>query len=136
MATVPAAVLNAFTVAHGVHGETAEYLIDGEVVLPSLDVIPGTSQAEAIGNDSLVTTIDLQDFKVRAGDLVMPDEQKFVPARGHVIRVIRGDQVVDFTVNHPNLNEAPYRRSDAYGAVLRVHTLQVVPAEPAPADGE
>lgn len=127
------AVLGQFFAQHGIHGEKATYRV-GNHVIEDLDVIPGKSEAQAIGPDDLVTTVDLQDFQLRAGDLLLPGTEpplQFIPDRGHIIEVVRGGQVVQFTVNHPNLNEAPYKRSDAYGAVLRVHTLQVEPSIPA-----
>lgn len=131
MAFSTTAILGAFAAQCGLHGEKATYRV-GNVALANLDVIPGQSQAEAIGESGLVSTIDLQDFQLRAGDLVLPGEtpQPFIPDRGHILEVLRGDQVHQFVVSHPDGNQAPFRRADAYGAVLRVHTLVFTPPTP------
>ncbi len=126
MSQITTAILAGFNTNYRVHGEQATYRAGNQSVV-NLDVIPGKSAAETIDPATLLATnIDLQDFHIRAADLVWPGQsQPFRPERGHIIEVVRDGQVQQFTVNHPNGNQAPFRRADAYGAVLRVHTIEM-----------
>jgi len=122
----PAAVLKAFDAAHRALGETVIYRA-GDVAIEDVAAIPGKSTAEIYDQSGIATTVELQNFAIRADALVVPDgsgTRRIRPERGHIIEVVRDGQTHQFRVQHPDMNQAPFRNADAYGGVLRVHSVE------------
>ncbi len=64
-----------------------------------------------------------RDFLIHAADLVLAGNA-VLPERGDVIRETQGSQTFLYEVMAPG-NEPPWRWSDVFRKVLRIHTKQV-----------
>lgn len=121
------AIIAAHTAALGVHGETITYR-RGEQAIADVRVLPGKSEAEVINDRGLATVIELHDWLILSSVLQL-DDAPLLPERGDVIELVDGEITLQFAVLHPDGNQAPFRRCDTNGTVLRIHTVSVNEAD-------
>ena len=109
------AILSAFDVAHGFMGLCVRYE-SGDMVIPSLRVIPGDARTSDIGLPGTHTVFEQTTFRLLAKDLVFSGEL-VRPERGD--RIFSGDRI--YEVLPLDEDQQAWSANDPYGLVIMVH---------------
>ena len=125
------ALLVAHDVACNAQGVTITYYHDG-VAIPDVIALPGKTDHETFDKVGLATNVEIQDWIVRA-DRLMVDDVQITPKRGDSLVLVYEGVTTHFAVHHPDGNRAPFKRCDAHGVLLRIHSMVIEP-DPAPED--
>lgn len=84
-------------------------------------LVRGTSASEMVGQDGIVTEVDLADFLIGREQFETLNPS-FVPLAGDTITVIATGQL--FTVGHPNPLKKAVDNFGHDGTAWRVHTIE------------
>ena len=80
-------------------------------------------QVDDVGGAGLIHRVESRDFLVRAADLDLGDGP-ILPRAGDQVRETVGTSVFVYEVNAPG-GQPPWRYSDPYRRVLRIHTKHI-----------
>ena len=80
-------------------------------------------QVDDVGGAGLIHRVESRDFLVRAADLDLGDGP-ILPRAGDQVRETVGTAVFVYEVNAPG-GQPPWRYSDPYRRVLRIHTKHI-----------
>lgn len=83
----------------------------------------GRTEFEQADDAGLIHRVESRDFLIRAADLDLGAGPP-LPRAGDQVRETNGTQVFVFEVNAPG-GQPPFRYSDPYRRVLRVHTKHI-----------
>lgn len=89
----------------------------------SLNATIGRTEFELTGDDGIIVRIESRDFLFPAADLVLAGET-VLPERGDQIHETDAGGTFTYEVMAPG-DEPPWRYSDPYRKLLRVHTKLV-----------
>ncbi len=93
---------------------------DGDQVISGVKAIPGKSSIPIVDPAAnLGVMFESHDWFIVAEDLVI-GETRLIPKRGAVIEAL-GNL---YTVSNPNRSEAPFRYSDHWEQIFRIHTTK------------
>ena len=88
-----------------------------------LNATIGRTEFEQADEAGLIHRIESRDFLVRTADLD-PGEGPVLPKAGDRVRETVGSSVFVYEVNAPG-GQPPFRYSDPYRRVLRIHTKHI-----------
>jgi hypothetical protein len=137
MSFITEQLVGSFVELQNEHGEAITYRRGNETV--DLIAVPGTSEAEALGDDQLVVNVELKDWLVLASELQFGTGQSarpITPQIGDRIELTNNGRIEAYRVSHPNTSAPPFKRRDARGLMLRIHSTLVEMPAPAPSDDE
>ncbi|CAG0972692.1 hypothetical protein PHYC_01335 [Phycisphaerales bacterium] len=83
----------------------------------------GRTEFEQADDAGLIHRVESRDFLVRAADLDL-GAGPILPRAGDQVRETVGTQVFVYEVNAPG-GQPPFRYSDSYRRVLRIHTKHI-----------
>ena len=83
----------------------------------------GKTEFEQADDAGLIHRVESRDFLVRTGDLDLGDGP-ILPRAGDQVREVVGLSVFVYEVNAPG-GQPPFRFSDPYRRVLRIHTKHI-----------
>ncbi len=83
----------------------------------------GKTEFEQADDAGLIHRVESRDFLIRAADLDL-GAGPTLPRAGDLVRETSGTQVFVYEVNAPG-GQPPFRYSDPYRRVLRVHTKHI-----------
>jgi hypothetical protein len=83
----------------------------------------GKTEFEQADDAGLIHRVESRDFLVRTGDLDL-GAGPILPRAGDQVRETVGTQVFVYEVNAPG-GQPPFRYSDPYRRVLRIHTKHI-----------
>lgn len=117
-------LIAAHQAACGVSGETFAYVRSGQTLVSGVVGLPGRTTAETFDKLGLATNVELQDWIVLQERLSVGNVPIY-PERGDVIEMTSQGLTLRFAVTHPNERQPPWRRCDAWGVLIRIHSLLI-----------